>query len=579
MKTFKLDLRKCIAIYPNCGKLFSKCEDGESQEYECFFGHMVAYATFHIQNNSVNKVELFGEDNSIVAIAELLDGERVKHYWRHQYVCRDHIGSDTFRPRCLANIITFCHFLLQHEKELVSEKEFKVCSQKLWCTYFESTYPKEIKEPAEIEWPAELAYPAIEIGIDQQFNLKHLRFELAAKLTSKNQWILDAYFNNGILQSIVDFQSKRICYIKYPQKEGDCFVFQDLSGNATDMGCGEYRGTKDDNNKIAINGFDTFWPKGHREVRFFTNSRLEKEMANKGVFIKIQRELLCDEEKMLAQLPTINFHITKKCNMHCLHCFAEFKERGEVCFEEAKSIIEEIAEYPAFKKINFSGGEPTLFKGIEELLKIAHDKGKETSIVTNGTELLRNKKLLKDIARYTDIIAFSIDSFNEKQNKSIGRYYGNRTICFDEWRLLAEEIRKVNRDIKIKVNTVVSHLNFNEEMIDQMKELKVSRWKILMMMEIEGEHAENNPEKICPSDKEFNTFVSNNKQPCEITIVVEGKNAMKGSYIMIAPDGTVFNNVNNHHVYSEPIKKVGLLTALEQTPFDKSRFYGRGGEY
>ena len=98
------------------------------------------------------------------------------------------------------------------------------------------------------------------------------------------------------------------------------------------------------------------------------------------------------------------------------------------------------------------------------------------------------------------------------------------------------------------------------------------------MMNVEGQYDENNAKEIIPSDEEFEAFVRNNKTD-EDWIVIEGENVMKGSYIMIAPDGTLFNDVKSHHEYSAPILNVGLCNALESTPMIRSSFYGRKGEY
>lgn len=575
MKTFKLLLENCIAVYPNFAKLFEKERHSKegNQEIDCFFGFGVSYAVFFIGNDCLNEFRLYRRNGELVSIAKLLKGQRVNRYWKHQFVCRDYKGNDLFKPN-IGKVLAFYEFVQNNRDSLITRESYNVCQKELWQQFYSSQ--DELIRSASMPF---VNYPAIEIETDPQCQLASIRFTLAARLTSMSQYILQVSFDNGRIRNIIDWGSKNTFNIIYPQKERDVFIFQDFNGNTYDI---KTNSEANNHSNIRIKGFSEFWEEGRQTIDYYTNIDFEKEMESKGVFIRQQRELLCEDEKMLAWLPTINFHIKQECNMHCRHCFAEFGDIQGKCvgFDDAKSIICEIGSIPAFRKITFSGGEPTLFKGIEDLLCLAHDCGLKTSIVTNGSIIKQNKQLLEKIAKYTDIVAFSIDSFDDEQNRRIGRYYGNdkSVIRFDEWLSLVQTIRQINDKVRIKINTVVTKINCNEYLVNKIKELSPDRWKILRMMNVEGQYDENNAKEIIPSDEEFDAFVRNNKTD-EDWIVIEGENVMKGSYIMIAPDGTLFNDVKNHHEYSAPILKVGLCNALESTPMIRSSFYGRKGEY
>ena len=54
---------------------------------------------------------------------------------------------------------------------------------------------------------------------------------------------------------------------------------------------------------------------------------------------------------------------------------------------------------------------------------------------------------------------------------------------------------------------------------------------------------------------------------------------IKGSYLMISPEGTLYDNTGESYTYSDPIIKIGLSQALKQIHFDKSKFIERGGYY
>ncbi|MCS7204165.1 MAG: hypothetical protein NZ853_00545 [Leptospiraceae bacterium] len=70
-------------------------------------------------------------------------------------------------------------------------------------------------------------------------------------------------------------------------------------------------------------------------------------------------------------IPT-NFHLTKACNYKCIYCYATFediKEKG-LSFEEQKKLISLLADYKAFRKINFAEDETILVPHIKACEKV-----------------------------------------------------------------------------------------------------------------------------------------------------------------------------------------------------------------
>ena len=164
----------------------------------------------------------------------------------------------------------------------------------------------------------------------------------------------------------------------------------------------------------------------------------------------------------------VNLHLTQACNYHCRHCFAMFPE--------------DLAESGLVSAINFAGGEPVFCRGFPEIVSFAHDKGFLLSIITNGS-LLRNEKLFpRELFPMISMFGFSIDSLNYDTLRRIGRYDSRGNILgrqgfIDTVRL----IRECSPSASIKINTVVSKLNWNERLVDIEEEVPVSRWKFLKM--------------------------------------------------------------------------------------------------
>ena len=88
----------------------------------------------------------------------------------------------------------------------------------------------------------------------------------------------------------------------------------------------------------------------------------------------------------------INYHITNSCNYHCTYCFGKVNGQKDPTLDDAKKIVDNIALHFAQSniadgRINFAGGEPTLYEHLDELIDYTSSLGIQVSIVTNGSLL------------------------------------------------------------------------------------------------------------------------------------------------------------------------------------------------
>jgi radical SAM protein with 4Fe4S-binding SPASM domain len=85
--------------------------------------------------------------------------------------------------------------------------------------------------------------------------------------------------------------------------------------------------------------------------------------------------------------PIVIWNVTNTCNLHCVHCYSESKDKkyaGELTTDEGKKLIDDLADF-GIPVLLFSGGEPLLRKDILELGSYAIGKGIRVVISTNGT--------------------------------------------------------------------------------------------------------------------------------------------------------------------------------------------------
>ncbi len=271
-------------------------------------------------------------------------------------------------------------------------------------------------------------------------------------------------------------------------------------------------------------------------------------------------------------LESVNFHLYKPCNDRCAFCFATFRDvDGQISFAEVRRVIDALRA-AGVDKINFAGGEPTLYREIGPAIQHSKALGFTTSIVTNGAKLIR---LLEGHAAALDWVGLSADSGVEVVQHGLGRGRGDhvqRTIGH------ADLLRSLG--VRVKLNTVVTSASWLEDMSDFVRRVQPERWKVFQVLPIKGQNS-GSVEKLLLSPAQFAAFVDRHQHLGfeGFAPVVEDNAAMMGSYAMVDPLGRFFGNATGEHVYSAPILEVGVQAALAQVGFSLPKFEERGGKY
>jgi radical S-adenosyl methionine domain-containing protein 2 len=279
-------------------------------------------------------------------------------------------------------------------------------------------------------------------------------------------------------------------------------------------------------------------------------------------------------------IPALNFHLYEPCNMRCGFCFATFQDvkrsilpKGHLPKEEAIKLMHLIGQSGLFQKINFAGGEPTLCPWLGELIQIAKSYGLTTSIVTNGTKL--TDTWLAGMRPYLDWIGISMDSLSDETNLLSGRAItGKKVLTLEAYQAICLKIKKFG--YRLKINTVVHRLNWQEDFSEFIIEIQPERWKVFQVLPIEGQN-DGKVEEFLISDAQFEAFIQRHQHLA--CLVPETNEAIQGSYLMIDPAGRFFDNSEGKHRYSSPILAIGIEEALTQIGADYRKFLQRGGVY
>lgn len=108
-------------------------------------------------------------------------------------------------------------------------------------------------------------------------------------------------------------------------------------------------------------------------------------------------------------------NLNRKCNLNCEWCYAKNAEDQEISVEDAYKIMDFLVEIN-IKHLTLIGGEPTVYKNLDKILRYARKKNINAGIVTNGVRLADEAYLkyliecgLKDVG--LSLKGYSQDSF------------------------------------------------------------------------------------------------------------------------------------------------------------------------
>lgn len=141
-----------------------------------------------------------------------------------------------------------------------------------------------------------------------------------------------------------------------------------------------------------------------------------------------------------------------KCNNDCIHCVvADKRSSGNLKLEDIYKTIDNNSDV---KVITITGGEPSGYDYLPDILRYIKGKHIETVIQTNATGFA-NKDFCKECAPYIDHAHVAIHSYDEKVHDDIVR-------CSGMWKKTMEGYKNLlSNNIFCTTQTVISNYNIN----------------------------------------------------------------------------------------------------------------------
>lgn len=236
------------------------------------------------------------------------------------------------------------------------------------------------------------------------------------------------------------------------KKSLDAIVFEEAGKVFIEKNCPEHGKFK-----------EVYWEDAefYNKARKFGSAGKKIENPNVGVFGEDGSNCpfdcgLCSNHKSHSALA--NIAVTNRCDLNCWYCFYYAKENDPV-YEPSLELIRKMLrnlrqEKPiATNAIQITGGEPTLRKDLEEIVKIAREEGFEhVQLNTTGIKLGLEKRLAEKLRKAgVTTLYLSFDGVSKKTNPK------------NHWEIpfTLEECRKAELGV-VLVPTVIKGVNDDE---------------------------------------------------------------------------------------------------------------------
>lgn len=165
----------------------------------------------------------------------------------------------------------------------------------------------------------------------------------------------------------------------------------------------------------------------------------------------------------------------------------------------------------------------------------------------------------------------SLDSGREDIELQLGRGYGNHV---EKIKNAVKVIKQEYPHIKIKINTTITKLNWQEDMHDIISNLSPDRWKVFQVKIIEGINEHSSDLKI--TKEEFYKFINHHK---DLNPIGEDNDLMTDSYLMIDPSGRFYKGKESMKNKRPSLINASIEDAMKNLNFDFKKFCQRNGYY
>ena len=171
---------------------------------------------------------------------------------------------------------------------------------------------------------------------------------------------------------------------------------------------------------------------------------------------------------------------TQACDLACVHCRAcaqPARSPWELSTEEAKKLIDQIAqmEVPVFV---LTGGDPLKRPDIYQLVEYAHSKGVHTSMTPSATPLLTREAIARFKEHRLARLAVSLDASSAERHDAFRRVPGSYDCTLNAIRWARE------LGLPVQINTTITRRNVDDfdDMLELLQTLDIALWSVFFLV-------------------------------------------------------------------------------------------------
>ena len=168
----------------------------------------------------------------------------------------------------------------------------------------------------------------------------------------------------------------------------------------------------------------------------------------------------------LCSLDFLWLELTRKCNLNCVHCYAESSPKislssSKMQIADWKRVINEAFEYGC-RKLQFIGGEATIYPHLTELIEYSSGVGYEyIELFTNGINFSDSLKNI--LVKYNIKLAFSVYSADSKVHDEITKLSGSQKKTLENIRWSIENF--------LNIRVAIVDVGTNSDTVEDTKSL------------------------------------------------------------------------------------------------------------
>ena len=203
---------------------------------------------------------------------------------------------------------------------------------------------------------------------------------------------------------------------------------------------------------------------------------------------------------MKYPLKYLTFEVTRECNLGCLFCYNHWRrdnsKQALSSYSQANKTLKKLFKIASFEHITFTGGEPFLADGLNELVLDCRMQGKSVTIISNGTTGSESDyKILKDLG----VSLFELPLHSDRPE--IHDYLTNTSGSFRQVLTSIHSLFKIQAEIVIVFVLTKKNMDDLKNTLNFAEQLGVKRF-MLARFNIGGRGIKHCPE-LLPTVNEF----------------------------------------------------------------------------